>query len=102
MRTHSDTAPLPTLAPTPGVSSLDRRKQQPHGEFMTIGVIGIGKMGGTLARRWRENGHGVRVANSRGPEAVKPFADDIGADAADIYAAVDVADVVLLSIHLAS
>ena len=49
---------------------------------MKIGVIGIGEMGGTLARRWREKGHSVRVANSRGPEAVKPFADDIGAEAA--------------------
>ena len=64
---------------------------------MKIGVIGIGEMGGTLARRWREKGHSVRVANSRGPEAVKPFADEIGADAADIYGAVTGADVVLLS-----
>jgi len=41
--------------------------------------------GGTIARRLRERGHSVRVANSRGPEAVKQFADEIGADAADIY-----------------
>jgi predicted dinucleotide-binding enzyme len=40
----------------------------------------------------------VRVANSRGPAAVKQFADEIGADAADIYGAVEGADVVLLSI----
>jgi predicted dinucleotide-binding enzyme len=64
---------------------------------MKIGVIGIGAMGGTLARRWREKGHVVRVANSRGPEAVKPFADEIGAEAADIYGAVEGADIVLLS-----
>jgi predicted dinucleotide-binding enzyme len=64
---------------------------------MKIGVIGIGAMGGTLARRWREKGHVVRVANSRGPEAVKPFADEIGAEAADIYGAVEGADVVLLA-----
>jgi predicted dinucleotide-binding enzyme len=62
-----------------------------------IGVIGIGEMGGTLARRWREKGHSVRVANSRGPEAVKQFADEIGAEAADIYTAVEGVDVVLLS-----
>jgi predicted dinucleotide-binding enzyme len=65
---------------------------------MKIGVIGIGEMGGTIARKWREKGHLVRVANSRGAGAVKHFADDIGADAADIYGAVDGADVVLLSI----
>ncbi|TMH14320.1 MAG: hypothetical protein E6H68_11565 [Betaproteobacteria bacterium] len=45
---------------------------------MKIGVIGIGEMGGTIARRWSEHGHRVRVANSRGPEAVKQFADEIG------------------------
>jgi predicted dinucleotide-binding enzyme len=64
---------------------------------MKIGVIGIGEMGGTLARRWSEKGHSVRVANSRGREAAKPFADEIGAEAADIYGAVEGADVVLLS-----
>ena len=53
---------------------------------MKIGVIGIGEMGGALARRWSEKGHSVRVANSHGSETVKHFADEIGADAADIYA----------------
>ena len=61
-------------------------------------MIGIGEMGATLARRWSGNGHHVRVANSRGPEAVRPFADGIGADAADIFGAVEGADVVLLSL----
>lgn len=64
---------------------------------MKIGVIGIGEMGGTLARRWSEKGHSVRVANSRGPAAVKRFADEIGAVATDIFGAVEGADVVLLS-----
>ena len=65
---------------------------------MKIGVIGIGEMGGTIARKWSEKGHSVRVANSRGPEAVKRFADEVGVGAADIYGAVEGADVVLLSI----
>jgi 8-hydroxy-5-deazaflavin:NADPH oxidoreductase len=64
---------------------------------MKIGVIGIGEMGGTLARRWSEKGHNVRVANSRGPEAVEEFADKIGAEAANIYGAVEGAEIVLLS-----
>src|SRR5258708_31540595 len=64
---------------------------------MKIGVIGIGEMGGTIARKWSKKGHSMRVANSRGPEAVKQFADEIGADAADIYGAIEGADVVLLS-----
>ena len=65
---------------------------------MKIGVIGIGQMGATLARRWSGNGHRVHVANSRGPEAVRQFADEIGAAAADLHEAVEDADVVLLSI----
>jgi 8-hydroxy-5-deazaflavin:NADPH oxidoreductase len=64
---------------------------------MKIGVIGIGEMGGTLARRWCEKGHTVRVANSRGASEVTPFADAIGALAADVYGAVGGSDVVLLA-----
>jgi predicted dinucleotide-binding enzyme len=64
---------------------------------MKIGVIGIGEIGRTIARRWSEQGHRVRVANSRGADAVRSFADEIGAEAADVYGAVEGADVVLLS-----
>ncbi|WP_343203347.1 NAD(P)-binding domain-containing protein [Hoeflea sp.] len=60
-------------------------------------IIGIGEIGGTLAARWSRNGHSVRVSNSRGPEAARPFADKIGAVAADIYGAVEGADIALLS-----
>ena len=65
---------------------------------LTIGVIGVGEMGGTIARRWCERGHKVRIANSRGRDAVSALAGEIGAEATDIYGAVDGADVVLLSI----
>jgi predicted dinucleotide-binding enzyme len=65
---------------------------------MEIGVIGIGAIGGTVARKWSAKGHSLRVANSRGPDAVKAFASEIGAAAADIYAAVEGAEVVLLAI----
>jgi 8-hydroxy-5-deazaflavin:NADPH oxidoreductase len=64
---------------------------------MKIGVIGIGEIGGTLARKWRAAGHSVRVANSRGTAAARSFADSIGAEAADIYGAVEGAQVLLLS-----
>jgi predicted dinucleotide-binding enzyme len=65
---------------------------------MQIGVIGTGAIGGTVARKWSAQGHSLRVANSRGPDAVKEFAGEIGAAAVDIYAAVEGADVVLLAI----
>jgi len=64
---------------------------------MRIGVIGIGEIGGALSRKLRQKGREVRVANSRGREAAKQFADEIGAEAADIYGAVADADVVVLS-----
>ena len=65
---------------------------------MRIGIIGVGEMGGTLARAWSAKGHRVRIVNSRGSEAVRRFADEIGAEAADIHGAAEGAEVVLLSI----
>lgn len=67
---------------------------------MKIGIIGIGSIGGTLARKLSAAGHEVRVANSRGVEAVRPFADEIGALPADAHGAVQGADLVILSIPL--
>ena len=49
---------------------------------MKIGVIGIGSIGGLLARRLAAAGHQVSVANSRGADSVRAFADEIGATAA--------------------
>ncbi len=65
---------------------------------MRIGIIGTGSIGGTLARKLVEAGHDVRVANSRGADAVKDFADQIGATATDARAAVAEAEVIILSI----
>jgi 8-hydroxy-5-deazaflavin:NADPH oxidoreductase len=65
---------------------------------MKIGVIGIGSIGGTIARKLSKAGHDVRVANSRGVEAVQAFADEIGAAADDVRGAVDGADAIVLSI----
>jgi 6-phosphogluconate dehydrogenase len=51
---------------------------------MKIGLIGLGRMGGNIARRLMKNGHEV-VAFDRDAEAVKTLADDgaIGADSID-------------------
>lgn len=65
---------------------------------MQIGVIGIGSIGGTLARKLSAAGHQLRVANSKGPEAVRAFAQEIGASAVDARGAVEGADLVILSI----
>jgi predicted dinucleotide-binding enzyme len=65
---------------------------------MRIGIIGAGKIGGTLTRLLAAQGHEVRVANSRAPETLAELAAETGATpvwAAD--AAAD-ADVVIVSI----
>ena len=65
---------------------------------MKIGVIGTGNIGGTLARKLSAAAHDVRVANSRGLEGVRAFADEIGATAVDTRGAVEGADVIVISI----
>lgn len=65
---------------------------------MTIGIIGTGHIGGTLARKLTAAGHDVRIANSRGLEGVKAFAAEIGATAAETRGAVEGADLIVISI----
>lgn len=67
---------------------------------MKIGIIGVGSIGGTLARRLSAAGHSVTVANSKGAKSVQAFADEIGATAADAKGAVAGADLIILSIPL--
>lgn len=69
---------------------------------MKIGVIGIGNIGGTLARKLTTAGHQVRVANSKGPNDVRPFADEIGAEAVDTDGAVDGVELVILAVPLSA
>jgi predicted dinucleotide-binding enzyme len=65
---------------------------------MKIGIIGTGNIGGTLARKLVAAGHNVRVANSRGVEGVRSFAEQVGATPVDTRGAVEGADAVILSI----
>lgn len=67
---------------------------------MKIGILGVGSIGSTLARKWSAAGHEVSVANSRGPAAVRAFAEEIGAAAVDARGAVEGAEVVVISIPL--
>ncbi len=46
---------------------------------MKIGIIGAGKIGGTLTRRLSKLGHQVFVANSRGPETLTDLVAQTGA-----------------------
>jgi predicted dinucleotide-binding enzyme len=65
---------------------------------MKIGIIGTGNIGGTLAHKLRTAGHDVCVANSRGVEGVKAFANEIGATPVDTRGAVEGVDLVVISI----
>lgn len=42
---------------------------------MKIGIIGIGNIGGTLARRLSAAGHRVTIADFKGAQCVRSFAE---------------------------
>jgi 8-hydroxy-5-deazaflavin:NADPH oxidoreductase len=69
-------------------------------EFMKIGIIGAGQIGGTLARRLSALGHDVSVANSRGPESLAGLARETGARAVTAQEAARAGDVVIVTIPL--
>lgn len=65
---------------------------------MKIGIIGAGNIGGTLARRFRELGHEVFVANSRGPQTLAGLAAETGATAVTTEQAARDGEVVIVTI----
>ncbi|WP_309504759.1 MULTISPECIES: NADPH-dependent F420 reductase [Nocardioides] len=66
----------------------------------TIGIIGSGNIGGTLARLFAAQGHEVVVSNSRGPETLSELVSEIGgsARAATAAEAAEAGDVVVVSV----
>lgn len=67
---------------------------------LNIGILGVGHIGKTLARKLAEAGHDVKVANSRGPETIEADVLAFGARAVEAAEAVENVDVVILSIPL--
>lgn len=67
---------------------------------MKVGILGVGHIGKTLARKLAEAGHDVKVANSRGPETIEADVLAFGARAVTTAAAVEDVDAVILSIPL--
>src|SRR4051794_41258620 len=65
---------------------------------MRIGVIGSGKIGGTVAERLVQGGHDVAIANTRGIDGVRDTAERIGAKPATIEDAARYGDVVIEAI----
>ena len=66
---------------------------------MRIGIIGGGKIGGTLTKLFARSGHEVAVANSRGPETLAGLVDDAGgaARAAQLDEAAEFGEVVVVA-----
>lgn len=65
---------------------------------MKIGIIGIGAIGGTIAKKLAEKGHSVKVANSRGKDSVKEFADEIGGQPSDLNEISENIEVLIISV----
>jgi 8-hydroxy-5-deazaflavin:NADPH oxidoreductase len=68
---------------------------------MKISIIGSGHIGGTLARLFVKAGHEVALANSRGPDSLKTFVDELGPHlhpAGGIEEAIAFSDLIVLSI----
>ena len=69
---------------------------------MRIGIIGAGKIGGTLAGLFVKAGHDVAISNSRGPDTLADVLEEIG-DGVQAMTVIDAAafgDVVVVSIPL--
>ena len=69
---------------------------------MRIGLIGAGKIGGTLARLFVAQGHEVAVSNSRGPETLAELVSTLGPQARAVSSAeaAEFGDVVVVSVPL--
>jgi 5,10-methylene-tetrahydrofolate dehydrogenase/methenyl tetrahydrofolate cyclohydrolase len=65
-------------------SALPFPVQEVYG--MKVGIIGTRNIGGIIARKLKAAGHDVRVANSRGIEGVRAFANEIAASAVGQHA----------------
>jgi predicted dinucleotide-binding enzyme len=65
---------------------------------MKIGIIGAGNIGGALTRRFRQLGHEVYVANSRGPASLAGLAKETGARPVTVQEAARAGEVVVVTI----
>jgi hypothetical protein len=67
---------------------------------MRIGIIGAGRIGGTLARRLTSLGHDVSIANSRGPESLAALAGETGARPVTVQQAARAGELVIVTIPM--
>jgi 8-hydroxy-5-deazaflavin:NADPH oxidoreductase len=67
---------------------------------MEIGLIGAGNIGACLARKFKDAGHTVRIANSRGPETLADLAKEVGATAVSVVDVAKQSDVLIISVPM--
>ena len=65
---------------------------------MKVGIIGSGRIGGTMARRLTALGHDVSIANSRGPATLVDLAAETGATPTEVAQVAAGADLVVVAI----
>lgn len=65
---------------------------------MKIGIIGIGAIGGTIAKKMLVAGHSVKVNNSGDAEKLKARAEELGVSAATVNDVVRDVDIIILSV----
>ena len=63
-----------------------------------IGIIGVGQIGSTLAKKLSTLGHCVKIANSRGADSLMTLAQETNTEAVELRAAVVNVDLVIISI----
>lgn len=70
----------------------------------TVGIIGAGHIGSTLARGLVDRGYQVVISNSRGPETLTALVEDLGANASagTVTDAAASGDVVIVTVPLAA
>jgi predicted dinucleotide-binding enzyme len=87
-----------------GAAAVEIQAQRPKQEkTMTIGIIGAGALGKTLAKALAGKGVKAVISNSRGPESLAPLVEELGphirAVTTDEAAK---ADIVVLGVHWAT
>ncbi|RZM23382.1 MAG: NADP oxidoreductase [Pedobacter sp.] len=64
----------------------------------SIGIVGAGQIGSTLAKKMSALGHRVKIANSRGAGSLSALAQEIGVEAVDLREAVVDVELLIISI----
>src|ERR1700722_6900394 len=73
-----------------------------HNKKPTIGIIGAGRLGTTLARQTLKAGYNVRIANSKGPETLTLILSVLlpEVQASTVHDVIQLSDIIVFAIPL--